>query len=385
MSRTSRRPTPGRARPRRRRPPQNGHPAPLWVAALAALALAATGCSSSSSGGRRTSDVGEAGDTGAASDTQPSDDGADAPVDGEPPGDADGDVDVALEAGTDADAGGPSVADACAAQAAVFCGREQECRPGAFLTAYGPPEARAIAACETVQRAICGASAELSGSGYDAAAIAACASAQVTASCDDLNGVDTWPCPTPRGERVNGAECAIDAQCASRYCRHWFTDRFESCGRCADRLTTEASCADDVAGCPVDAYCDTETFTCEARGAVGDECESIVECTWRCADGSCAEPAEPGDACDRDGDCDFYYGGQTCLEGECAEAVYVSAGETCDTLSTRCAASACIGGECTAYAGLDDPCGAERFCGPGLGCGPATSTCQFAPWLSVCD
>ena len=263
-----------------------------------------------------------------------------------------------------------SADSACTVLAQAQCSRRQVCADlaGAGVAAY--PDGIFIlknygdmATCVAQQKLACVNGLAAPGIGTTPAQVEKCAAEYQNWACVDLydNGANPPPdCALP-GTLANGATCAFNGQCASRFCAGI---KNASCGTCADEPLDGASCA--TSGCAPGQACKTESTGAEAcrnRLAVGDAtCGIDTVCTAfsSCVGASSSDPTKlglctatataVGAACGgaSNPSCEGNLG-LTCLGASgaktCQVVGYVQAGSACATLADSSRAD-CIAGDC---------------------------------------
>lgn len=241
--------------------------------------------------------------------------------------------------------GSTSLAQACADLATSQCNQQQACNPRGLAAAYAD-----LATCVARTQLTCPVLAQAAGSGYQAAAIEACARALATATCADVgNGVGPAACQI-RGTLPVGAVCADNSQCAgaANYCR-----LSDSCGVCAARKPVSdpndplafGDCAGSD-GCQDGLICNLSL--CAATVAPGAACDLTHPCGWgySCVSGTCGVPMlQAGATCDPEASaCDPTQGLVCPNAGMCAVLPTAVLGETCGLDATVGLVTGCLGG-----------------------------------------
>jgi hypothetical protein len=264
-----------------------------------------------------------------------------------------------------------SADSACTVLAQAQCSRRQVCADLASaggVTAY--PDGIYVlktygdmATCLAQQQLACANGLAAPGIGTSPAQVEKCAAEYSTWSCVDLydNGANPPPdCALP-GKLANGATCAFNGQCTSRFCAG---TKNANCGVCADEPVDGASCA--TSGCAPGQACKTESTgaqLCRDRLAVGDAtCTSDTVCTAfsSCVGASTSDPTKTGSCTTSATSVGAACGGATgpscesnlglaCLGASgaktCQAVAYVTAGAACATLADGSRGD-CIAGDC---------------------------------------
>jgi hypothetical protein len=280
--------------------------------------------------------------------------------------------------------GSTSLLQACADLATSQCNQQQACDPRGLAGVYAD-----VATCVARTQLPCPVLAQTRGSGYQAAAIEACARALATASCADVgNNVGPAACQI-RGTLPLGAACADDSQCAgaANYCR-----LSGACGVCAARKPVSGDCAGSD-GCQDGLVCNLTL--CAATLAPGAACDLSHPCGWgyACVSGFCAVPMlAAGAACDPEASaCDSTQGLVCPNAGMCAVLPTAGLGQTCGLDADDGLVTGCVGGTvcdvtsgnylgtCVAPLADGDACDATTFlydqCQPPAAC--ADGFCNF--------
>jgi hypothetical protein len=196
--------------------------------------------------------------------------------------------------------GGPSVSleTACADMAQSQCENFKACSPNAFDRTY--PD---VSTCAARTKPNCAILAGAAGSGYEAAAIEACAKAMAATSCAAFaNNMGPAACRI-RGTLPLGAGCSDDSQCAgdANFCKLTIT----GCGECAPRKQSDPNdpnatgdCYDN-SGCLEGLVC--SVFECVPALQPNSPCGISDTCMapYACVGGTCVMPTlGPGAACD---------------------------------------------------------------------------------------
>lgn len=345
------------------------------------------------------------------------------------------------DGGTTDDDGGTTTPGGCAADAAAYCDRFEECNPTGFLAAY---ETNAI--CRRVVAAGCeagGAPIPLTNGLTDEDA---CRASQVS-SCDGFLNAFQAPLPAacvplPGDVTTFEGNCAVDAQCGvgtitggtmagmmrQMYCRGLLSGGARvfgtpECprGQCVFAKALGSSCATDGSE-----FCDryagqdcTQEFDMDTGATGPHQCRQIqygghdAPCApgsdRQCAPGfacqsnrRCRPVLSEGTTCDPDADlCDTRLG-LSCQDlgdgPECAGPVYVRVGAQCGTVTeggrttTRlCSAYAncdttVTPNICVALRALDETCTqSPDNCEPGLECDDDTDRCAVPePGSTTC-
>ncbi len=116
----------------------------------------------------------------------------------------------------------------------------------------------------------------------------------------------------------------------------------------------------------------------------GEEWATLFELSGPCS-GVQSSPADPGDSCSKDSDCDVA-AGQSCVlrpaknaKGQCYEPEPATGGESCDDPQVQCAEGFyCDGEHCLASGKKGGDCSAKEPCKDGLRCvdDGDTATCE---------
>jgi hypothetical protein len=251
----------------------------------------------------------------------------------------------------------PTLAEACAAYASAWCGRLETCGLGELRTKYGT-----TGQCAARVELHCVSSANAKSSPpADPSAIAACAAARASVSCNNLYD-DLVGCPSGAGTLPNGAKCAYGNQCVGEKCAF----AGSSCGTCATGSPDRG----------LDQTCSTQA-----------DCSPVLVCRG----GKCAAPRALGEACTpgTTDDCGAFEG-RYCdpTSKTCKEYQYESDGGPCGALTkgwTVCLAGNCVTpsggvGSCRAAAAegsacTDRPCLFPAVCAGGLCVLPDPTKC----------
>lgn len=217
--------------------------------------------------------------------------------------------------------------------------------------------------CLAQQKLACMNGVAAPGTGTSPDQVEKCAAEYPNWACVDLydNGANPpTDCALP-GKLANGATCAFNGQCASRFCSGM---KNAKCGVCADEPADGASCA--TSGCAPGQACKTESTgaqLCRDRLAVSDAtCTSDTVCTAfsSCVGASATDPTKTG-VCTatatttgagcggaNNPSCEGNLG-LACLGPSgaktCQVVSYVQAGAACATLSDGSRGD-CIEGDC---------------------------------------
>jgi hypothetical protein len=242
-------------------------------------------------------------------------------------------------------AGSVSLAQACADLATSECNQRQACDPRGFAQVFAD-----VTTCVARTQLPCPTLSQAPGSGYQPAAIEACAKALASATCADVgNDIGLAACQI-RGTLPPGAACADDSQCAGaeNYCR-----LSGSCGVCAPRKGVSdpnnplsfGDCAGND-GCQDGLVCNLTL--CAATVAPGGACSLTAPCTWgyACISGTCAVPMlSAGAACDYNASaCDPTQGLVCPQAGMCTVLPTATLGQTCGLDATTGLVTSCVGG-----------------------------------------
>ncbi|MGZ6092352.1 MAG: hypothetical protein ACXWUG_10055 [Polyangiales bacterium] len=221
-----------------------------------------------------------------------------------------------------------SAEQACTDYAAAVCDKLSSC-----ISIYVAANLGDIATCNTRYKNQCLGNTGAPSTSLTGNAIAGCAAAAKTASCNDLlDNKLPEACLPKAGGLADGQACGDDNQCKSAFCG--FNDGSKICGVCTAAPGAGAACAD------------------------GSKCGPGLKCS---TSKKCAAAVAAGGACDADKPCGV---GSTCVSGTCAkwlgEGASCTSGTTadCDTFqSLFCLNNKCVKFNFTADAG--GVCGAE--------------------------
>jgi len=315
----------------------------IWLPAsgvvLGVVLGVSAGCSSSSSGGFKTSDAGS---------------GSDASTDG-----------------------GGGAMQACAAYAKATCTQANSCSPFTTTLNFGDE-----ATCEQREALGCAGLFGIHGSTLTAAALDACAQAITGETCDQyLDNHQPSACNF-LGTLAAGAACGTGSQCESGYCQ---LTKGTSCGTCATRT---GKCTAD-GDCPSDQFCYGGSCTTPVSPPTmcNNNAPNICVRTKVClgeqmADsglGACGDPGMVGAACQDDGDCAGGIGIVCSLAAQmCVQAQKATTGQSCGLVGgvvVVCAG----GGECSNLMKVNDagppvegtchpPAADGAPCGTGVNC-----------------
>ena len=326
----------------------------IWLPALGALLGVCAGCSSSSSGGFKTTDAGSGSDVGSSD-------------------------------------GGGGATQACADYAKATCTQANSCSPFTTTLNFGDE-----ATCEQREALGCMALFGVHGSTLTAASLDACAQAITGETCEQyLDNHQPSACSFV-GTLAAGSACGTGSQCESGYCQ---LAKGTTCGTCATqtgKCTTDGDCPSDQfcysGSCitPVSppAMCDNTTHICvRSLVCLGEqEADSGL--------GGCGQPGMVGAACQDDGDCAGGIGivcdiaTQLCVAAQKATAgqpcgivngalVECTGGAACANLMKVNDAGAPVEGTCHPPAADGAPCGSGVNCMLPAVCNSKTFTCTL--------
>lgn len=249
--------------------------------------------------------------------------------------------------------------DACQGYSVAQCASIERCSRVAIGKVFGTAErcrARMAESCETIyfsKRYF----------GKTPQGVDSCATAINTAPCTGTmydQGLTVLPdeCRTGPGTRPNGAECDMDSQCQSEYCK---PDN-EVGGRCSEPPVL----AGPGEPCPCASGLFCVSGQCVEPVEFGGACDEAHPCAGYqavCNGGTCAEPIHEGDPCTPTQVCQFGFG--------CQNAICVELPENSDPLGgwcdagTLCSPYCCAGGKCQICKAYGEPCATASECAPG--------------------
>lgn len=259
--------------------------------------------------------------------------------------------------------GSDSIDKACSLLAQAQCALRQSCSNAVnqvgvnILASYGDMQT-----CIARQQMTCANNANAPGTGSSAAQIERCANEVPSWTCTDFfdNGANPPADCAPAGKRSNGQPCAVNGQCASRFCAGI---KNASCGVCSDEPVDGASCLTST--CAPGQVCRSEadgSMVCRERRLLGDPtctsdlpCQSFSSCVGASSTdptkmGVCTETsATLGPACGATNPACEGNQGLACLgptgSKTCQQVAYLSEPSACGTLADGSRAE-CIDGDC---------------------------------------
>lgn len=289
---------------------------------------------------------------------------------------------------------GPSIDDACSAQATASCAKRDSCRSNGVKVLYGT-----LDACVAAVKASCVANLGARGTGNTPTLLAACTTAIGGASCADWYTGNIDACQPKTGTLLLGASCVYSSQCATAFCS---IATGSACGACAASPPVGAACASG-GQCGRGQICTNfkdpnGAKTCQTASAANGPCFSNSDCAYgtQCAGanaakmtpGACvAVGATAGTMCNRKSGplCDtsaaLYCSFAPAMDnGMCIPFLYATAGQPCgytagqgmsgSTYTVCASGSECIlavgmsAGTCAAPATVGQPCDTDPTKGP---------------------
>jgi len=271
--------------------------------------------------------------------------------------------------GTAGTGGGSGNADTiCTNETTALCNKLNTCFPAFIQLGYGD-----VPTCIARGKISCVATFNLNGTGINATTIDACATAETSATCDQIAaGAQPAQCDI-RGTLTNGTACGDNAQCSSGYCKI----SLGFCGVCAARVGAGSACGTS-ADCTTGLVCGGQT--CKSAGSAGDPCDTSNPCGGglycsAATAGSCvALVTTAGGACPTGSGCSFF-DGLTCNSSSvCATIPFAQAGSPCGVL-TAGSYTFCQGGSyCKIPTGMTmGTCAVDVA--DGSACDTSTTTC----------
>lgn len=248
---------------------------------------------------------------------------------------------------------GLSADAACSKLADARCERVGTCNVDGIQVRYGD-----LASCQGAQKAACMNSLAASSTGATPTTASACADALPAVDCSDYNN-NLLPaaCQPAVGKLPAGAACAFSAQCGTQFCG---IDKTASCGVCQPQPQVNDSC-EHLTSCGAGLTCVAKGTLCVREDPkAGDACDADTPCgsgfscvrskamttTAAAVQGVCQPAMETaGATCDAkkktSAGCDPAKG-LTCDPTSmlCVAAVVASAGQACDDDLTFCSSAA---------------------------------------------
>lgn len=265
----------------------------------------------------------------------------------------------------------------CATLAKASCAAWEKCM------AWSLADSSAASCIAAVQQS-CEVSLALPGSGYTAAAVAACAAATQSANCGQQLALAFTTCKKPKGNLATNAPCLEDQQCQSGDCSAVTAGQSNGCGKCQLQAQLGQPCTSGV-GCSDELVC--SSGVCVALVAPGAKCIDPLQCFPHgfCGkDGTCQPLLTAGAPC-KDGIGCSFLDGLYCSEskGVCVPFGVAKLGEPCDladpsdpekftfcSYGNSCVHPAVGAAVCQADSAVGGACGTDETprCQSGLAC-----------------
>lgn len=298
------------------------------------------------------------------------------------------DADAApVEAGSDADGGASSIAQACKGYAYARCTRLKSCSPTSIQIEYG-----SVQTCETYFDGLCTNALHAPSTGSSVSGYEGCTAAVMDPqqwACSDVIYAKNLPpkCMSNGGPLADGTPCAVNQQCKSTFC---VIPPGAACGTCGALPKVGDPC-------PCGPLLICSDGACAALSELGAACGpgAVCDVGLTCVNGTCvAGVATQGAACSFTGaGCDFHAGlACNAVSGTCQTMSVVGPGQACGTVENQlqeCIAGTCSRGACAAFPLLGEPC--DLVAGPACmafsNCvvttdGGTSGTCQLPGFTS---